>query len=132
MNDIYNIYRKIRADCTTHLEVQDKMIKDYGYTWQEITEAKVAMESNEPNYWLDKATPQEWAAIRPDPLKYQVGGDHYTKMKIQPIEYIHANKMDFMDGCIVGYISRWRDKGGVQDLQKIKQFVDLIIKMNKL
>jgi hypothetical protein len=128
------------------------MIKDYGYTWQEITEAKVAMESNEPNYWLDKtaqdwtgwtdkycgsksinnATPAEWDAIRPDPLKYQVGGDHYTKMKIQPIEYIHANKMDFMDGCIVGYISRWRDKGGVQDLQKIKQFVDLIIKMNKL
>ena len=55
MNEIYDIYRKIRADCTTHLEVQDKMIKDYGYTWQEITEAKVAMESNEPNYWLDRA-----------------------------------------------------------------------------
>jgi hypothetical protein len=115
------------------------MIKDYGYTWQEITEAKVAMESNEPNYWLDKssidyATPAQWDAIRPeaDPLSYQVGGDHYTKMKIQPIEYIHANKMDFMDGCIVGYISRWRDKGGIKDLQKIKQFVDLIIKMNKL
>ena len=116
------------------------MIKDYGYTWQEITEAKVAMEANEPNYWLYKknglndATPADWDAIRPeaDPLSYQVGGDHYTKMKIQPIEYIHANKMDFMDGCIVGYISRWRDKGGVQDLQKIKQFVDLIIKMNKL
>lgn len=154
MNEIYDIYRKIRTDCKTHLEVQNKMIKDYGYTWQEITEAKVAMEANEPNYWVDKtaqdwtgwtdkycgsksinkATPQEWDAIRPeaDPLSYQVGGDHYSKMKIQPIEYIHANKMDFMDGCIVGYISRWRDKGGVQDLQKIKQFVDLIIKMNKL
>jgi len=153
MNEIYDIYRKIRTDCTTHLEVQNKMIKDYGYTWQEITEAKVAMEANEPNYWVEiakeakkafdeeyekwsinDATPAQWDAIRAeaDPLKYQVGGDHYTKMKIQPVEYIHANKMDFMDGCIVGYISRWRDKGGVQDLNKIKQFVDLIIKLNKL
>lgn len=153
MNEIYDIYRKIRADCTTHLEVQNKMIKDYGYTWQEITEAKVAMESNEPNYWLDRAndakkgfdkqyekwsindaTPADWDAIRPeaDPLSYQVGGDHYTKMKIQPVEYIHANEMDYMDGAIVKYISRWRDKGGVKDLRKIKQFVDLIIKLNKL
>ena len=157
MNEIYDIYRKIRTDCKTHLEIQDKMIKDYGYTWQEI---KLAQEYCTPpekkNYWVDKTNgipitnapkhpptpvPSDWDAVRPDiaepndatdPLKYQVGGDHYTKMKIQPIEYIHANKMDFMDGCIVGYISRWRDKGGVQDLQKIKQFVDLIIKMNKL
>ncbi len=60
MNEIYDIYRKIRADCTTHLEVQDKMIKDYGYTWQEITEAKVAMEANEPNYWVDEKTAQDW------------------------------------------------------------------------
>lgn len=116
------------------------MIKDYGYTWQEITEAKVAMEANEPNYWLYKknglndATPADWDAIRPeaDPLSYQVGGDHYTKKKIQPVEYIHANEMDYMDGAIVKYISRWRDKGGVKDLRKIKQFVDLIIKLNKL
>lgn len=140
MNEIYDIYRKIRTDCTTHLEVQNKMIKDYGYTWQEITEAKVAMEANEPNYWLYKknglndATPADWDAIRPeaDPLSYQVGGDHYTKKKIQPVEYIHANEMDYMDGAIVKYISRWRDKGGVKDLRKIKQFVDLIIKLNKL
>jgi len=76
MNEIYDIYRKIRTDCTTHLEVQNKMIKDYGYTWQEITEAKVAMEANEPNYWLYKknglndATPADWDAIRPDTVSY--------------------------------------------------------------
>ncbi len=90
---------------------------------------------------INDATAQDWDAVRPDisepndatdPLSYQVGGEHYTKKKIQPVEYIHANEMDYMDGAIVKYISRWRDKGGVQDLQKIKQCVDLIIKLNKL
>ena len=90
---------------------------------------------------INSASSQDWDAVRPDiaepndatdPLTYQVGGDHYTKKKIQPVEYIHANKMDYMDGAIVKYISRWRDKGGVKDLRKIKQFVDLIIKLNKL
>jgi hypothetical protein len=147
MNEIFGLYKELlkRTPPLTAEEIEATMIETCGYTWQEI---KLAQEYCTPpekkNYWVDginNTTPQDWDAVRPDiaepndatdPLTYQVGGDHYTKMKIQPIEYIHANKMDFMDGCIVGYISRWRDKGGVQDLQKIKQFVDLIIKLNKL
>ena len=59
---------------------------------------------------------------------YQVAGDHYKKLKIQPIEYIMANQLGFCEGAIVKYISRWRDKGnGIDDLRKIKQFCDFII-----
>ena len=59
---------------------------------------------------------------------YQVAGDHYKKMKIQPIDYIMANQLGFCEGAIVKYISRWRDKGnGIDDLRKIKQFCDFII-----
>ena len=59
---------------------------------------------------------------------YQVSGDHYQKMKIQPIEYIMANQLGFCEGAIVKYISRWHDKGnGIDDLRKIKQFCDFII-----
>jgi hypothetical protein len=43
---------------------------------------------------------------------YQVAGDHYKKLKIQPIEYIMANQLPFAEGCIVKYATRWRDKGG--------------------
>jgi hypothetical protein len=112
MNDIYNIYRKIRTDCTTHLEVQDKMIKDYGYTWQEITEAKVAMEANEPNYWIDKATPQEWAAIRPDMVN---SPPHYLTGGIETIDYIKAKLTaeefkGYLRGNVLKYASR--KKGG--------------------
>ena len=58
---------------------------------------------------------------------YQVAGDHYQKMKIQPIEYILAKQLPFAEGCIVKYATRWRDKGGIDDLRKIKQFCDFII-----
>lgn len=62
-------------------------------------------------------------------LDIQVAGDHYKSKAIQPIEYISANKLNFCEGSIVKYITRWRDKGGVRDLEKIKHYVDLLIEM---
>jgi hypothetical protein len=62
-------------------------------------------------------------------LNVQVGGSHYKKMAIQPVEYIHANNIPFIEGCIIKYASRWRDKGGIKDLEKIKHFADLLIEL---
>ena len=66
-----------------------------------------------------------------DPLRVQYGGSHYKNKAIQPIEYIFANKLGFAEGNIVKYITRWRDKGGVQDLEKIKHYCDLLINEEK-
>ena len=60
-------------------------------------------------------------------LKHQVGGGHYKGRKIQPIEYILANELDFIEGSVVKYITRWRDKNGVEDILKIKQYCDILI-----
>lgn len=65
-------------------------------------------------------------------LARQVAGDHYRTMAIQPVEYIHANGIPFIEGCIIKYASRWRDKGGIKDLEKIKHFVDLLIELEGL
>jgi|TARA_B100000795_G_scaffold80308_1_gene57609 hypothetical protein len=62
-------------------------------------------------------------------LHNQIGGSHYQMGGIQPIEYIHANNLSFIEGSIVKYISRWRDKGGIQDLEKIKHYIDLLIEL---
>jgi hypothetical protein len=62
-----------------------------------------------------------------DALSVQHGGDHYKKMGIQPVEYIMANKIPYMEGNVIKYISRWRDKGGVQDLNKAKHYIELLI-----
>jgi hypothetical protein len=69
------------------------------------------------------------AAEAASALTKQVGGAHYKDLKIQPVEYIHANGLPFIEGSIVKYITRWRSKGGVNDLAKIKHFVDLLIEL---
>lgn len=61
-------------------------------------------------------------------LENQVGGDHYRNKAIQPIQYIMANKLPFCEGNIVKYITRWREKGGVEDLRKIKEYCDFLIR----
>lgn len=63
------------------------------------------------------------------PLEVQVGGDHYKKCAIQPVEYIHANGISFIEGSVIKYMTRWRDKGGIKDLEKAKHFIDLLISL---
>ena len=62
-------------------------------------------------------------------LDVQVGGEHYKKMKIQPVEFIHANGIPFIEGNIVKYVVRWREKNGIKDLEKVKHYVDLLIQL---
>jgi hypothetical protein len=69
-------------------------------------------------------------ALNTSPLAVQVGGEHYKNMAIQPIQFITANNLGSLEGCIVKRISRWRSKDGIQDLQKIKHEVDLLIAAN--
>lgn len=66
-----------------------------------------------------------------DPFKVQVGGDHYSRFPIQPMEYIEKNKLPFADGCVVKYITRWRFKGGIEDLRKAKHFVEMLIALEE-
>lgn len=62
-------------------------------------------------------------------LDKQVGGSHYKKLAIQPVEYIHANGLGYLEGNCIKYVTRWREKGGVQDLEKAKHYIELLIQM---
>jgi hypothetical protein len=59
----------------------------------------------------------------------QVGGDHYQKHAIQPWEYAEINKLSFLEGNVVKYITRYKDKGGKEDLEKAKHCIDLLLEM---
>ncbi len=56
----------------------------------------------------------------------QVGGDHYKDLPIQPSKYIRANKLGWYEGNVIKYITRWEKKGGVEDLEKVIHYVELI------
>lgn len=68
---------------------------------------------------------------QPDALAVQVGGGHYKKMAIQVVEYVHKNGIGYMEGSAIKYLSRWRDKGGIEDLKKARHFIDLLIEMEE-
>lgn len=60
-------------------------------------------------------------------LKKQVGGEHYKHFKIQPVEFITANKLGFLEGCIIKRLCRYQSKGGLEDLKKIQHEIELLI-----
>lgn len=62
-------------------------------------------------------------------LEVQVDGNHYKDLKIQPVEYIHANNIPYLEGNVIKYVSRWRNKGGLRDLEKAKHYIELLIEL---
>ena len=86
---------------------------------------------NEPKYAHQWVFQDDFGDIeelmKPKALDTQVGGDHYKSMKIQPLEFIMANKLAYCEANVVKYISRWRNKNGVEDLRKAKHYIDLLI-----
>lgn len=71
--------------------------------------------------WSDM---QGYEALKP---QHQIGGTHYETKPIQPIEYIEANSLGFHEANIVKYITRYKDKHGVEDLKKAKWYLDRLI-----
>ena len=59
-------------------------------------------------------------------LDKQVSGSHYKQFKIQPIEFITKNNIPFIEGNVIKYICRWRDKNGLEDLDKVIHYVELL------
>jgi hypothetical protein len=79
-------------------------------------------------YWVDDREHEcvEMVSLS-SALDVQVGGAHYKEMSIQPVEYVLANRLGFCEGNVVKYVSRWKEKGGVEDLKKARHYLDLLI-----
>jgi hypothetical protein len=62
-------------------------------------------------------------------LETQEGGQHYKQWKIQPIEFIHANGLPYIEGNIIKYIMRHNYKNGLEDLKKARHYLDILIEL---
>jgi hypothetical protein len=58
----------------------------------------------------------------------QIGGNHY-RTEIQHWDYVVANDLDYFQGQITKYITRWRKKNGVSDLYKARHFLDKYVEV---
>lgn len=54
---------------------------------------------------------------------------HYKDFKIEPLQYIEENGIGFHEGNVIKYVSRWRQKGGIDDLKKAKFYIDRLIEL---
>lgn len=76
-----------------------------------------------------KPAPELVIETKPAVDTRQVGGNHYTTLDIQPWEVIERNKLGFFEGNALKYILRFRAKGGVEDLEKARHYLDKLIEM---
>ena len=53
---------------------------------------------------------------------------HYNN-GIEMWDYAYSHDLDFFEGNIVKYVTRWKHKNGVEDLQKAKQYLDKLIEL---
>ena len=69
------------------------------------------------------------SSLNTSALDVQIGGTHYASKTIQPVQYIHANDIGFFEGNVIKYVSRWKDKGGIEDLKKARHYIDLLLEL---
>lgn len=62
-----------------------------------------------------------------DIKKTQIGGDHYTKLAIQPFEYCFKNHLEGAESAVIAYVTRHRDKNKAEDLKKAIHTLELLL-----
>lgn len=61
----------------------------------------------------------------------QIGGRHYIEKPFQPWDYIVGNKLGYLEGNIIKYVSRYKDKNGLEDLIKASHYLDKLIEVTR-
>jgi len=66
--------------------------------------------------------PAKMAPMGSKANEVQVGGTHY-KSEIQHWDFIIANEIPYLEAMVIKYLTRWRKKGGTQDVLKAYHFM---------
>jgi Protein of unknwon function (DUF3310) len=79
---------------------------------------------------MDMPQVMEANSVPKSALDIQAGGDHYKSLPIQPVQYIHANKLPYLEGNVIKYVTRHRSKNGKQDIEKAIHYLQLILQLD--
>lgn len=64
-------------------------------------------------------------------FKEQIGGDHYKGLVVPLAEFCHLNGIGTLEGNVIYYVTRWRSKGGLEDVKKARHTLDMLIEMEE-
>lgn len=59
----------------------------------------------------------------------QVGGTHYQSLAIDPYEYAARNRLGFLEGNAIKYLTRHHLKNGEEDLRKALHTIERLIEL---
>ena len=59
--------------------------------------------------------------------KNNIKPNHYGNSGIDVIDFCQANNLDFMQGSVIKYVFRYKNKNGLEDLEKAKEYIDRMI-----
>jgi hypothetical protein len=103
---------------------------DYKEPWEiRVDPSAVAKKMAAEKYLRKSEQPMQDIKSLKSPLLKQAGGSHYKDFAIQPAVYSQRNKLGWAEGNVVKYISRYKLKGGLEDLKKAKHMIDLIMEL---
>ncbi len=63
--------------------------------------------------------------------KKQIGGSHYKSFAIEPWTFIQENQFNPFQANVIRYTCRYKNKGGIQDLEKIIHYCEMEIDFMK-
>lgn len=124
------------------IDNQENLIINIGGKTQCITRKQIENVFSAPkttcaNYERDNVEEKSISSLSDSALNQVIKGgklneyikpQHYNKYKITPINFILANNIPFCEANVIKYISRWKDKNGIEDLEKAKEYIDILIK----
>jgi len=119
----------VEAPGTKTLDNGVKITADGGVVWPEGSDpyTKKAFDPGADMLWLTgNPVASEHKRWDIKAKESPTDPDHYHTA-IEPIEYIMANGLDFCEGNVIKYITRWQKKGGVEDLKKAKVYIQFLI-----
>jgi hypothetical protein len=115
-----------------HSDEKESQISEKEKTQKWLSKPMPPCSAEIPCNFVDvKDGPMASEPVRKSPLSTQIGGDHYTKLAIQPMQYSMNNRLDPLQHTIIKYVTRFRDKTGIEDLEKAKHCIDMLIEFEK-
>lgn len=104
------------------MSIDDASWKDWDKTRREKILDELTGQAQElEDYEIDKLIRDQRASDK------QISGSHYKKYPIQPYHYCFVNKLNNLQSEAISYITRYKDKGGKQDLEKAIHTIELLI-----
>ena len=96
------------------------------------TQDWVCHEHNYTGWWGDscpECNPNR--CVKQTSLDVQIGGDHYKSCSIQPVQFIEANHLEFLEGCVVKRVTRHNKPTGKgkQDIEKAIHELQLLLEL---